>query len=106
MRDQLADAPPALAARAADTVHRHRLGELVTDAQPGGQRRRRVLRDEAHPSSTLLLQLPARQAREVVSTELDRAGADPAARALEAEQGECGRRLAAAGLADEPERLA
>ena len=44
--------------------------------------------------------------REVAPAEMDRARADPAARPLEPEQRERGRRLAAAGLADEPERLA
>ena len=57
-------------ARAADVVHRHRLGQLVADAQPGRQRRRRVLRDEADASPAHLLQLAARQVREVAPAEV------------------------------------
>ena len=59
VRDQLADPPPALAAGAANSVHRHRLDELVADAQSWGERRRGVLRDEADPPSAQLLELAA-----------------------------------------------
>ena len=59
VRDQLADPPSALAAGAANSVHRHRLDELVADAQSWGERRRRVLRDEADPPSAQLLELAA-----------------------------------------------
>src|SRR5438105_14804185 len=43
--------------------------------------------------------------REVAPREMDSAGADPAPGPLESEQGGRGRRLAAAGLADQSERL-
>src|SRR5439155_8851261 len=90
---------------AADSVDGHRLDELVADAQPRRQGGRRILRDEADAPPPQLLQLAARQMGEIAPREMDRAGADPAPGPLESEQGERRRRLAAAGLADQSERL-
>src|SRR5205807_5003233 len=103
--DEVARAGAPLVARGADAVRPHRLDELRLDPHPWRERRRRVLRDERDLPPAQPLE-PARPEREQVAPlEPHGAGADPAARPPEAEEAERRRRLAAAGLADEAERL-
>ena len=88
-------------ARAADAVHLERLADDVAGALPRVERGERVLEDD--------LQLPAvgpelllAEARDVVAVELDGAGG----RLDQAHDGAAHRGLAAAALADQPQRLA
>ena len=91
---------PARAARGED------LGQLLADADRRVQRRAGVLVHHRDDLAAIALQIGAAQAQHVDARDLDRARAHaPVARQV-ADRRQRGRRLAAAGLADEPVRRA
>ena len=101
-----ADAVEQRAALLVDLVARHapdpeRRGEDLADALAGVQRRLRVLEDHLHLAADRL-HLPAAGLGDVVAVEADRARGRRQQPHQHADQ----RRLAAPGLADDPERLA
>ncbi len=86
---------------AAAPVHAQRLADHPPDRVARVQRRVRVLEDHLHPPAQRP-HLALAQVRDVGAVEADRA----AGRLVQAQQRPADRRLAAARLADEPERLA
>ena len=86
---------------AAEAVCANRLGHDAADAVPRVQRRERVLEDHLHPAAKRA-QLLLAELRDVLAVEHD-----PSVRRLvQPQDGAADRRLAAARLADEPDRLA
>ena len=83
------------------------LGELVSDAVEGGERGHGLLEDDADVASASLSELAVRELEEVGAVEEDLSG-DDASWGLwdESRDGHGGDALAAAGFADESERLA
>ena len=98
--DQLLCAPRRRAA-ARDPVDAQRLGQHRADRHPRVQRRVRVLEDHLHPAAHLAQRIPL-QGGHVHPVELD-----PTVRGVhQPDHGSSERRLAAAGLPHQPERLA
>ena len=98
---QLAHAPGALRAVADDAVNGQRLGDDLPDRHPRIQRAVRILEDHLH-LATDRTQRVLVERRQVASLEEDLTAGRP----LELQDASAGRRLAAPGLADEPEGLA
>src|SRR5581483_4783031 len=98
--EQVADAALAVAARPL-AVDEHRLLDDLPDRHARVERRVRILEDDLHLLAQLAQVVPARR-RQLVAHEADGA----AGRLQQLQDAVPGRRLAGAGLADEPERLA
>src|SRR5207302_11106323 len=90
-----------IALRRADAVDQERLLDRRADPEPRVERLVRILVDELH-LATQRAERAGGQPRDVAAAEPDR----PGVRLDEAEDGVSGRRLAAAGLADEGEQFA
>ena len=98
--EELAHAPGGFAATG-EPVRPQRLADDATDAMPRVERRERVLEDHLHPPAQRP-QLAVAHVRDVLAVEHDA----PVRRPVEAQDRPADRRLPAAGLADEAERLA
>src|SRR2546428_10844428 len=90
----------------AGAVDDERLDDLGADPVARAQARGRILRDVGDPRAAHLAQPLWREPQHVLAAEPDRAGRDPCPGPRMAEEGERGRRLAAARFADEREHLA
>jgi hypothetical protein len=82
-----------------------RLGHLTADRVHRIERGHRLLEDHADAIAAQLAVFRIRQAHQLAAVETDAAADDGAVR-QQAHQGEGGNRFAAAGFADEPQRLA
>ena len=87
--------------RVREVVHAQRLADDAPDAVARVERRERILEDHLHPAAERP-QLALAEVRDVLAVEHDRAGG----RLVEAQDRAADRRLPAARLADEAERLA
>ena len=88
------------------TMQQRHLDELPPDGDDGVQAAHRVLVDHRDPVSAHGAQRSVIEGREVAPVEHDAAGGDAHAARQVAQGSQSGGRLAATGLADEPERLA
>src|SRR5262245_52516900 len=82
------------------------LGDLPEDREKRVQRSHRILEDHGDPPPAHAAQLAPALARQLFALEAHAAAHDACGPRQEADDRETGRRLAAARLADEPERLA
>ena len=103
--EQLDRALPRSVAREVE-MPLHRLGQLRADRQRRVERRHRVLEDHRDLPAAHVLELALGQMHEVAALERDRAARDARGLREQAHDRERRHRLAAAGLADDAERLA
>ena len=96
---------PVRGAALRDAVTHKDLAQLPADAQVRVERLHRVLENHADAARPDRVELPAGRANQLVSAKPD-AAADRGVRWQQAEDCERGLRLAGAGLADQPDRLA
>ena len=93
--------PPVLA-----LVQHEHLGDLPADRRDRIERRHRLLEDHGDAIAAQLALLGRRKVLDLAAVETDGAGADRQRRTQQADQSERRNALAAAGFADEAERLA
>src|SRR5438445_4488165 len=93
-------APLELAGARHATIHHERLRDRVANPEPRIQRRPRILKDGLHPR-VVAAELKAAERVDVLTVEEHA----PGGRLLEPQQQTRGSRLAAAGFADQTERL-